>query len=162
MDIFYYWKKFEENIKDDMVGRFVSQKKYFEKLKGRNPDYIWTFIIPKGCGEKGNRKLKLLARLKWSDTPLPGLKPTKVEDVESEIYYDYEHTDSILYSDTDSDEAINLVTGLLRPKYAKAFEANFQGSNGVHVMESYFACEFNKAVAHYSSSQLLTGIAKLK
>lgn len=163
MDVFYYWKKFEGNIRDDLVGRFVSKKEYLEKLKGRYPDYIWAFIIPQGYGGKPkDRRLKLLARLKWAEAPLPGLKPTREENPLSEIYYNHEHADSILYEDTGSDEAIDCVTGLLRPEYLNAFKANFEGPNGVQVMESPFADKFRKAVAHYSSSQFLTGIAKLK
>jgi hypothetical protein len=165
LDVFYYWKKFDENIKDGMVGRFVSTTDNLEKLKAHSPDFIWAFKIPKGYGGrrgKGEGQLKLLARLKWSDSPLPGLKPTEEENSNSMIYYNHKHADSILYEDTGSDEAMAHVTGLLNPKYFSAFRANFNGQNGVQILELPFAAKFGKAVAHYSSSQFLTGIAKLK
>ena len=165
MDVFYYWKEFEENVKNDMLGRFVSSKPQLEKLKDRYPGYIWTFMIPKGQGGQpgeGNCKLKLLARLKWSDTPLRRLKPTEKSKPESEIYYDHTADDSIFYEGTDSDEALDLVTGLMRAKFFSAFRSNFRGVNGVQVMEKALVDTFSKEIAHYPSSQFLTGIAKLK
>lgn len=165
MDVFYYWKEFEENAKKGMLGRFVSSREQLQKLKGRDPDYIWAFIIPKGFGGqrgKSDCKLKLLARLKWSDTPLPGLLPAEKRKPVSEMYYNHEAADSILYEDTDSAEALDLVTSLMRSKYPKAFKPRFNGVNGVQVMEKDLVDKFRKEMAHYPSTQFLTGIAKLK
>lgn len=165
MDVFYYWKEFEENVKKDMLGRFVSSREQLQKLEGRDPDYIWAFIIPKGFGGqqgKSDCKLKLLARLKWSDRPLPGLRPTEKKKPVSEIYYNPEAADSILYEDTNSVEALDLVTSLIRSKYPKAFKPRFHGANGVQVMEKDFVDKFCKETAHYPSIQFLTGIAELR
>lgn len=164
MDVFYYWKEFEKNIDEGMIGRFVSSKEQLDKLKDRPPDYIWAFIIPKGRrGQrgKGEGKLRLLAKLRWSDKPLPGLPASDKEEITSEIYYDHKAADSILYKDTDSDDALELVTGLMKPKYPQAFNANFQGPNGVQVMEQDFVDKFNREIARYSSIQFLNGIARL-
>jgi len=157
--------QFEENVKNDILGRFVSSKDQLKKLKGRDPDHIWAFIIPKGQrGQpgKGDCKLKLLAKLKWSDTSLPGLKPTEKPEPKSEIYYDHQAADSILYEDTDSAEALALITSLTRSKYPQAFRASFHGVNGVQIMEKDLVDKFRKETAHYPSTQLLTGIAKLR
>lgn len=164
MDVFYYWKEFENNVKEDMLGRFVSSREQLQKLKDRHPDYIWAFIIPKGLGGqrgKGDCKLKLLARLKWSNLPLAGLRPTEKQKPMSEIYYNPEAADSILYEDTDSVEALDLVTSLMRSKYPQAFKAMFRGANGVQVMERDLVDKFRKETAHYPGTQFLTGIAAL-
>ena len=165
MDVFYYWKEFENNVKEDMLGRFVSSREQLQKLEDRHPDYIWAFIIPKGLGGqrgKGDCKLKLLARLKWSDTPLPGLRPTEKKKPVSGIYYNPEAADSILYEDTDSVEAFDPVTSLMRSKYPQAFKAMFRGANGVQVMEKDLVDKFRKEIVEYPGTQFLTGIAALR
>jgi hypothetical protein len=165
LDVFYYWKEFEENVEKGMLGRFVSSKDQLEKLKDRDPDYIWAFIIPKGLGGQrgqGNGQLKLIARLRWSNTPLPELMPTVKKNPRSEIYYDHKAIDSVLYENTHSVEALDLVTRLMRSKYPQAFKANFRGPNGIHIMEQDLVDKLNKETGHYSSTQFLAGIAKLQ
>ena len=73
-----------------------------------------------------------------------------------------EAADSILYEDTDSVEALDLVTSLIRSKYPKAFKPRFHGANGVQVMEKDLVDKFRKETAHYPAIQFLTGIAELR
>lgn len=165
LDVFYYWKEFEDNVKEDMLGLFVSSREQLQKLEGRPPDYIWVFIIPKRYGGqrgKGDYKLKLLATLKWSDTSPRGLRSTGKKRPISDIYYDPEAADSILYEDTEAVEALDLVTTLIRSKYPRAFKPRFRGANGVQVMEKDLVDKFRKETAHYPGTQFLTGITELK
>ena len=78
------------------------------------------------------------------------------------IYYDPFHSESILYNNTDSEEAIVHITDLLRGQYPAAFKSNFRGSNGIQVMEADFVSRFRKEVDQYSGTPLPAPIAKTR
>lgn len=153
MDIFYYWKNHEEDLKAGRIGWLKSDRKKLGMLKDRHPDYIWAFNTP--AGQKG--KLQLLARLAWSDLPkvsLPQLEAT------SNIFYDPSDSKTNLFKESDSAEAIESVTHLLRSQFPSAFSSNFQGDNGLQVMEADFLHKFCKLVDRYAgnTSPLLVNV----
>ncbi|MFL9914744.1 hypothetical protein PQR75_42350 [Paraburkholderia fungorum] len=48
MDIFYYWQKLEQNLKNGQVGYFGSNNTRMIQLADRLPKRIWVFKTPKG------------------------------------------------------------------------------------------------------------------
>lgn len=81
MDVFYYWKDFDEDVKAGRIGWLKSERQKLGEMRNRNPDLIWAFKTPPGC--KG--LLQLVARLAWSDTPKVVLPKI---DAASFIHYD--------------------------------------------------------------------------
>jgi hypothetical protein len=57
MDIFYYWQKLEQNLKNGEVGYFGSNNTKIVQLAERLPKRIWVFKTPKGM--KGSIQLVL-------------------------------------------------------------------------------------------------------
>ena len=104
MDLFYYWKDFEPDIKAGRVGRFRSIKDRLAAIQEFPSDFVWVFRTPKG--RKG--QLQLLAKLRWSSTPPAGFKP---QPGEAHIYYDSFDDESRYFVESDTPEAIDLVSG---------------------------------------------------
>ncbi|SCY42636.1 hypothetical protein SAMN05216420_10645 [Nitrosospira sp. Nl5] len=157
MDVFYYWKDYKNDIENDMVGRFVSTSKKLEEMNQCPPDYIWAFKTPEG--RKG--QVQLIARLWWAKTEPQGLKPSEKINIGSVMYYQPSDPRSILYNNTDSDEAITHVTELLKTKFPAAFRSNFHGENGVHALDSNFLTTFYKEIAQYSGTQFRSAVARV-
>jgi hypothetical protein len=63
MDIFYYWQKLEQNLKNGEVGYFGSKNSKIGQLAERLPKRIWVFKTPKGM--KGS--IQLVGSLLISD-----------------------------------------------------------------------------------------------
>jgi hypothetical protein len=66
MDIFYYWKDFENDLKDGRIGWLKSKRDKLNSFKSRSPDFIWAFKTP--TGKKG--QLQLLHVLLGLTNPL--------------------------------------------------------------------------------------------
>jgi hypothetical protein len=156
MDVFYYWKDYEDDIENGMVGRFVSTSKKLGEMNQCPPDYIWAFKTP--AGRKG--EVQLIARLWWADKEPKGLKRSEKTNIKSVMHYERLDPRSILYDNTGSDEAIYHVTELLKIKFPAAFRSNFQGENGVHALDSNFLITFYKEMAKYSGTQFGTAVAE--
>lgn len=147
MDIFYYWKNIDDDLRAGRIGWLKSERQKLGELKERNPTNIWAFKTPVGC--KG--QLQLLAKLVWSDTPAVDVPKL---DVNSMIFYDYSHKDTIFYSFTDTVEAIEGVTKVLRVQFPVAFRSNFQGDNGIQIMDGDFLRQFKKLADNFSGTPL--------
>jgi hypothetical protein len=48
MDIFFYWQKLEQDLKNGQVGNFGSNNTRVIQLAERLPKRIWVFKTPKG------------------------------------------------------------------------------------------------------------------
>lgn len=146
MDIFYYWKDYEQDIKEpgQTIGRFVSGQRKFEKLNSCEPKYIWAFKTPKGY--KG--RVQLIARLLWSRKDVVKLPPSKRTGINSMTFYDPEAKDSVIYTNTNSDPAISHVTKLVGDQFPDAVSNNFIGA--IEAMEDSFLEHFNREIARYS------------
>lgn len=145
MDIFYYWKNYDADMRDGRIGSLNSDRHKLGSLKERWPTYIWAFKTPPG--RKG--ELQLLARLVWLDEPKTGRTKSAVT---STIHYDPADPRTVVFRETDAPGAIQEVTSLLRGQYPSAFRANFHGDNGVQVMEPDFLRRFEKLAAKFPNN----------
>ena len=68
------------------------------------------------------------------------------------IFYDPSHSDTVFYDNAGTDKAIESVTNLLHGQFPTAFRANFQGDNGIQMMEGDFLRQFKKLAEQYSGS----------
>ncbi|WP_313302024.1 hypothetical protein [Diaphorobacter sp.] len=152
MDVFYYWKNIDQDIKEGRIGWFQSGKEELNKLKARHPNYLWVFKTPPG--RKGN--LQLFARLAWTDgatTSGAKLRPAG----ESNIFYDPTNPKSVWYTESDADSAVTEITEWARPHLPQAFTSNFQGKNGQWAIERPQCLELEKIAAKFSSVPFPTG-----
>ena len=142
MDIFYYWRDYDADLKAGRIGWLQSSRKRLDELRDRHPDWIWAFRRPKD--RKG--ALQLLARLKWTDAPAAKLPIEKGTPV-----IDYDPAESVRFSDTDDEAKIADVTSIMRTRYPNAFLANFRGDAGVQPMEADLLAQLVPKVASYSA-----------
>ncbi len=140
MDVFFYWKSFDDDVKERRIGWLQSERPKLATMRNRSPDYIWAFRTPKG--HKGS--LQLLARLKWSDKPLLAMPKIKVASL---VYYD--PTDSVIFPESNTPTAVEAVTSLLKRYFPQAFKSNFQGDNGIQALEADFLFHLNKVAQHF-------------
>jgi hypothetical protein len=144
MDVFYYWKSFDEDIKDRRLGWMQSERPKLGEMRSRSPDNIWVFRTPKG--HKGS--LQILACLKWSDKPLIAMPKVKATSV---VYYDPFSSDSVIFTDSFAPEKIEAVTLLLKKYFPQAFKSNFQGDNGIHALEADFLFHLKKLIKTFTT-----------
>jgi hypothetical protein len=146
MDIFYYWRDYEADLKAGRIGWLPLSPKKLAELRERHPDWIWAFRQPK------NRKgvLQVLARLKWLDAPTSKLP---IEKGASVIYYD--PAESVCFPDSDEPAKVAQVSSIIRTKFPNAFAASFRGDAGVHAMEADLLAQFVPKLAAYSVEALL-------
>jgi hypothetical protein len=153
MDVFYYWKNFDEDIKERRIGWLQSERPKLGEMRNRSPDNIWVFRTPKG--HKGS--LQLLARLKWSDKPLMAMPKIKAASV---VYYDPMASDSVIFTDSFALEKIEAVTLLLKKHFPQAFKSNFQGDNGIHALEADFLFHLRKLIKEFATEPFSKLLAK--
>lgn len=123
MDVLYYWKNIDDDLKHGRIGRFISDKQKLDVLKEGFPDFIWAIKTPVGrLGE-----VQLLAKLAWSDTAPKGIKPVRGE---SAIYYDPLFPRSGRFDKAVSEANIERTSKWIRLYFPAAVKANFQGQNG--------------------------------
>jgi hypothetical protein len=123
MDVLYYWKDINADIKAGRIGWFRSTQERLSEFDASFPDFIWVFKTPKG--EKG--KLQLLARVAWSSKspPLRAVQPG-----DKVLRYDPEDRNSVWFVDTDREDAVVTVSHWMQRHFPAAVRANFQGING--------------------------------
>jgi hypothetical protein len=139
MDVFYYWKNFDEDIKEKNLGWLPSERPKLAGMRSRSPDYLWVCKTPKG--KKG--QLQLLARLKWTDKPAISLPKITAASI---AYYDPYSPESVYFPESGSSEAIDAFSLLFKRYFPQAFKGNFQGDNGIHAFEADFLFHLNKLV----------------
>jgi hypothetical protein len=123
MDVLYYWKNMEDDLKNGRIGRFRSDKEKLEVLKGGFPDFIWIIKTPPGrFGD-----IQLLAKLAWSDAAPKGFSPNPGESV---IYYDPHYPRSGRFDRNLSEANIERTSRWMREYFPAAVKGNFQGPNG--------------------------------
>ncbi len=149
MDVFYYWKNYDEDLKAGRIGWLKSDRQKLGELRGRSPDLIWAFKTPSGC--KG--QIQLAARLGWSDTPKVSLPKI---DAASVIHYDPNDVRTSFFGPSDTQAAVESMTQLLRGQFPGAFRANFQGDNGIQVMDGDFLRRFLRIAAPFVAGAVAT------
>ncbi|WP_321791852.1 hypothetical protein [Caballeronia sp. J97] len=147
MDIFYYWQKLEQNLKDGQVGYFGSNNTKILELKEQLPRRVWVFKTPKGM--KGS--VQLLGSLLVSDEP----KVAVNTEYPNLIYYDPFSSQSVMFTDSDAPERIDEVSRLLQYRLLHAFKSNFQGDAGLQALESNVVRELEAMTADWCKVQLL-------
>ena len=123
MDILYYWKSMESDLKSGKVGHFRSDKEKLETFKAGYPDYIWIFKTPQGR----IRDVELLAKLAWTDVATKGFTPTAGQGA---IHYDPKYPRSGRFAASSSGASIDKTSHWMRRYFPAAVRANFVGSNG--------------------------------
>jgi len=144
MDVFYYWKNYDVDLKAGRIGWLKSERQKLGELRGRSPDLIWAFKTPSGC--KG--QIQLVARLAWSDSPRVSLPKLNTASV---IHYDPKDIRTSFFGPSGTQASVESMTQLFRGQFPNAFRANFQGDNGIHVMDGDFLRRFLKTVRPFIS-----------
>ncbi|RKF36734.1 hypothetical protein [Paraburkholderia fungorum] len=147
MDIFYYWQKLERNLKNGEVGYFGSNNSKIVQLVERLPKRIWVFKTPKGM--KGS--IQLVGSLLISDEPRVAVN-TEYRYV---IYYDPFSPESVIYTDSNTQERIQEVSSFFQYRFHSAFNANFNGDAGVQAMESNVVRGLESLVTDWGTCQIL-------
>ena len=147
MDVFYYWRDYDADLKAGRIGWLVLSRKKVEELRDRHPDWIWAFRRPKDRKDA----LQLLARLRWTDAPTSKLP---IEKGTPAIYYD--PAGSVRFSNADEEAKITEGTSLIRARFPNAFLANFRGDAGVQPMEADLLAQLVPRLASYSSEPFPT------
>jgi hypothetical protein len=123
MDIVYYWKSIESDLKSGKIGYFRSDKEKLETFKAGYPDFIWIFKTPQGR----IRDVELLAKLAWTDTATKGFTPTVGQGA---IHYDPKYPRSGRFGAALSGANIDKTSNWMKRHFPAAVRANFVGSNG--------------------------------
>lgn len=142
MDVLYYWKDYESDLREGRIGYFRSAIDKLEELQRRSPDDIWVVKTPRGF--KG--QLQLLGRLVWSDSPT-----TKVTAApgESLIHYRPDDPRSVWFDEGVAHKHLDEVTAWLRERHPSSLRANFQGGNGQLIVERSASIELRRLTAHW-------------
>jgi hypothetical protein len=123
MDVFYYWKDIDADLKAGRLGYFRSSRARLMEFQAASPDNIWIFKTPPG--RKG--ELQLLARLRWADKAVTPVRPPPGESM---IFYDPTDPRSVKFLDTDSESALQEVTHWAKTHFHASFKGNFHGELG--------------------------------
>lgn len=147
MDIFYYWQKLEQNLKDGQVGYIGSNTTKILELKERLPKRVWVFKTPKGM--KGS--VQLLGSLRVSDEP----KVAVNAEYPNLFYYDPFSPESVMFIASDAPERIEAVNRVLQYRLLHAFKSNFQGDAGLQALEANVVRELEAMTADWDKVQML-------
>ena len=137
----------EENLRNGEVGYFGSNNSKFVQLVERLPKRIWVFKTPKGM--KGS--IQLVGSLLISDEQRVAVN-TEYPYV---IYYDPFSPESVIYTDSNTPERIQEVSGFFQYRFHSAFSANFNGDAGVQAMESNVVRGLESLVTGWGTCQIL-------
>jgi hypothetical protein len=123
MDVLYYWKNIEADIKTGKIGHLRADREKFEAFKAGYPDFIWVFKTPQGRV----RDVELLARLAWKDAAAKGFTPTVGQ---AAIHYDPQYPRSGRFASSSSQANIDKTSNWIRRHFPGAVRANFVGAHG--------------------------------
>jgi hypothetical protein len=123
MDVLYYWKNIESDLKNGKIGHLRADREKAETFKGGYPDFIWIFKTPQGRV----RDVELLARLAWKDNAAKAFTPTVGQ---AAIHYDAQYPRSGRFASSSSQANIDKTSHWMRLHFPSAVRANFVGANG--------------------------------
>jgi hypothetical protein len=123
MDVLYYWKNHEADMKAGRIGHFKSTVGKVRELSEGFPDFLWVFTTPRG--RKGH--VQLLAKLKWADRATVKFKP---EPNFAYLHYDPNDRQSVIFADAGIDAAVAATSKWALGHFPKMVAANFQGTTG--------------------------------
>lgn len=116
MDVLYYWKDYESDIRQGRIGYFRSAKDKLDELRQRIPNDIWVVKTPRGC--KG--QLQLLGRLVWADTPTIKVMTAPGESL---IHYRPDDPRSVWFDEAVALRHLDEVTAWLRACHPSSYRA---------------------------------------
>ena len=123
MDVLYYWKNFDADLKANRIGYFKSEARKLATLRDGFPDFIWVIKTPKG--RKGD--VQVLGKLRWMEKAAPGVKAPAAQ---THIYYDSADRHSVQFMDSGTEEAIAAASDWVGRNFPNMLAANFQGAAG--------------------------------
>ena len=153
MDVFYYWKNYEADLKAGRIGYLKCTPDKAKELAEGYPDFLWITKTPPG--RKG--ELQLLAKLKWADKAPVKVKP---EPGSVFIYYDAHHPGSVVYTQSGTDTAIADVTRWVGGHFPKMAAANFQGHNGQESLRGAALGELQRIATGFAPEPFLPPVEK--
>jgi|APFre7841882630_1041343.scaffolds.fasta_scaffold34865_3 hypothetical protein len=142
MDVFYYWKNHEADLKARRIGRFKSTPGKLRELVDGYPDFLWAFTTPKG--RRG--EVQLIARLRWSDRPTVKHKP---EPGHVYLSYDPQDAQSVVFSEKETEAAIAATSGWVARNFPAMAAANFQGTAGQEALRGSALKELQELAAGF-------------
>jgi len=148
MDILYYWKNIESDLKSGKIGHFRSDKEKLVTFKAGYPDFIWIFKTPQGR----IRDVELLAKLAWTDTATKGFTPTVGQGA---IHYDPKHPRSGRFGSALSGASIDKTSDWMKRHFPAAVRANFVGSNGQQELRGEALRELQQVAGTWSMEPLV-------
>lgn len=148
MDILYYWKSIESDLKTGKVGHLKSDKDRMESFKAGFPDFIWIIKTPQGRV----RDVELLAKLVWKDAAAKGFSPTAGQGA---IHYDPRHSRSVMFDSSTSKANIEKTSNWMRRHFPNAVRANFIGSNGQQELRGEALRELQEIAARWLAESFM-------
>lgn len=142
MDVLYYWKNHEADIKAGRIGRLAATPAKLKELADGYPDFLWVIATPRG--RKG--EIELIARLRWADRATVKFKP---EAGVAYIHYDANDAKSVAFSDAGADPAVATTSRWARDHFPKMVSANFQGANGQEALRGAALNELTSLAAGF-------------
>ncbi len=144
MDVFYYWKNYEADLKAGRIGYFKSTAEKLAELASGFPDFLWVFKTP--AGRKG--EVQLLAKLRWSDKASAALK---LEPGSAYIHYDPANPLSVAFSESGTSSAIEATSRWVAQNFPRALGANFQGTAGQEAIRGATLAELQRLASTFVS-----------
>jgi hypothetical protein len=144
MDVLYYWKSHEADVKAGRIGHLKSTAGKLRELAEGFPDYLWVFGTPRA--RKGD--VQLLGKLKWADRSTMKFKPTPGH---AYLYYDPDDSGSVIFRDGGIDSAVAAASRWARGHFPKMVAANFQGTTGQEALRGAALHELKMLSAAFSA-----------
>lgn len=149
MDVIYYWKNHEADMKAGRIGYLNSTPDKLKEFAEGFPDFLWVFNAPRG--RKG--EVQLLGRLKWADKGKVKLKPVAGQVV---IHYDPHDAQSVIFGESDSDAAVTAAGRWVGDHFPKMWAANFQGAAGQDAIRGAALNELQRLAAKLDAQPFLS------
>jgi hypothetical protein len=144
MDVIYYWKNHQADVKAGRIGHFKSTADKLSSFAAGFPDFLWVFKTPPGrLGE-----VQLIARLRWADRSAVALKP---EPGHVYLHYDPQDTKSVVFEDSGTDAAIAATSDWVARHFPKMVAANFQGAAGQDELRGATLNELQRLAAGFTA-----------
>jgi hypothetical protein len=148
MDVFYYWKNYEADLKAGRIGHFKSTGEKLTEFSSGFPDFLWVFKTPRG--RKG--EVQLLAKLRWTDRATVALKP---EPGHVYIHYDPVDRHSVAFCDSGTAAGIEATSRWVSSHFPRMLAANFQGTTGQEAIRGAALNELQRLASRFATQAFL-------
>ena len=144
MDVIYYWKNHDADVKAGRIGHFKSTAVKLSELADGFPDFLWVVKTPQG--RKG--EVQLLAKLRWADRSTVKLQP---EPGHVYIHYDPRDAQSVAFSDSGTESAIGATSGWVANHFPRMLAANFQGAAGQEAIRGAALSDLQRLASKFAT-----------